>query len=65
MTAPATRLPSSCACPTRSTFALGDASILRAAQVAGCERLLSEDLHHGARYTDVVVENPFRKIVVT
>ena len=36
-----------------------DALILRAAEVAGCGRVLSEDLAAGATYGSVVVENPF------
>lgn len=36
-----------------------DALILRAAEVAGCRRLLSEDLADGATYGSVTVENPF------
>lgn len=38
---------------------LWDALIIRAAEVAGCRRLLSEDLADGTRYGSVVVENPF------
>jgi len=37
-----------------------DALILRAAEVAGCRLVLSEDLADGATYGSVVVENPFR-----
>lgn len=36
-----------------------DALILRAAEVAGCRRLLSEDPADGATYGSVTVENPF------
>jgi len=36
-----------------------DALILRAAEVAGCRRVLSEDLADGATYGSVVVDNPF------
>jgi predicted nucleic acid-binding protein len=36
-----------------------DALIVRAAQVGGCERLLSEDLQDGTRFDEVRVENPF------
>ncbi len=36
-----------------------DALILRAAEAAGCRRVLSEDLADGATYGTVVVENPF------
>jgi predicted nucleic acid-binding protein len=38
-----------------------DALILRAAEVAGCRRLLSEDLADRATYGSVVVENPFAR----
>ena len=38
---------------------LWDALIVRAAEVAGCTRVLSEDLTHGAVYGSVRVENPF------
>lgn len=40
-------------------LALWDALIVRAAQVAGCQRLLSEDLQDGARFGEVRIENPF------
>lgn len=40
-------------------IALWDALIVRAAQVAGCDRLLSEDLQDGAQFEHVRVENPF------
>ena len=36
-----------------------DALILRAAEVAGCRLVLSEDLADGRAYGSVVVENPF------
>jgi len=36
-----------------------DALILRAAEVAGCRRVLSEDLADGTTYGSVAVENPF------
>jgi len=39
--------------------ALWDALIVRAAQAAGCDRLLSEDLQDGAVFGNVRVENPF------
>jgi predicted nucleic acid-binding protein len=38
-----------------------DALILRAAEVAGCRRVLSEDLADGTTYGSVLVENPFAK----
>lgn len=37
-----------------------DALIVRAAEAAGCERVLSEDLGHGRTYGSVTVEDPFR-----
>ena len=37
-----------------------DALIVRAAEAAGCRRLVTEDLAHGAVYGSVRVENPFR-----
>jgi predicted nucleic acid-binding protein len=40
-------------------ISIWDALILRAAEVAGCRRVLSEDLADGATYGSVVVENPF------
>jgi len=40
-------------------LSLWDALIVRAAEVAGCRRLLSEDLADRAIYGDVQVENPF------
>ena len=40
-------------------ISIWDALILRAADVAGCRRVLSEDLSDGATYGSVVVENPF------
>lgn len=39
--------------------ALWEALIVRAAQVAGCDRLLSEDLQDGAQFGNVRVANPF------
>lgn len=37
-----------------------DALIVEAAIRANCARLYSEDLDHGRRFGDMVVENPFR-----
>lgn len=37
-----------------------DAAIIAAAQVMGCEALLTEDLKHGQEYDGVRVVNPFR-----
>jgi predicted nucleic acid-binding protein len=36
-----------------------DALIIKSASVAGCQRLLSEDLHHGQTIDGVYIENPF------
>ena len=43
-------------------ISIWDALILRAADVAGCRRVLSEDLADGMTYGSVVVENPFAGI---
>lgn len=43
----------------RSGIAIWDALIIEAARVAGCHRVLSEDLHSGQDFDGVVVENPF------
>ncbi len=40
-------------------ISIWDALILRAAEAAGCRRVLSEDLSDGATYGSIVVENPF------
>jgi predicted nucleic acid-binding protein len=40
-------------------ISIWDALIIRAAEVAGCRRLLSEDLAAGTTYGSIVVENPF------
>ena len=40
-------------------ISIWDALVIRAAEVAGCRRLLSEDLTNGRAYGSVVVENPF------
>lgn len=40
-------------------ISIWDALIVRAAEVAGCRRLLSEDLADGTAYGSIVVENPF------
>lgn len=37
-----------------------DALVLEAARQAGCARILTEDLTHGAVYDGVRIENPFR-----
>jgi predicted nucleic acid-binding protein len=40
-------------------ISIWDALVLRAAEVAGCRRVLGDDLADGATYGSVVVENPF------
>ena len=40
-------------------ISIWDALIVRAAEVAGCRRVLSEDLADGRTYGSIVVENPF------
>ncbi len=37
-----------------------DALIVQAAATSGCQRLLSEDMQHGATIAGVRIENPFR-----
>lgn len=37
-----------------------DATIVEAARVAGCNRILSEDLNDGQDYNGIRVENPFK-----
>jgi predicted nucleic acid-binding protein len=43
----------------RFEIAVWDALIIEAARVAGCRRVLSEDLQSGQDFAGVVVENPF------
>jgi predicted nucleic acid-binding protein len=43
----------------RRQLLLWDALIVRAAHLGGCERLISEDFQHGARFDGLSVENPF------
>jgi predicted nucleic acid-binding protein len=38
-----------------------DSLIVAAALQGGCKVLYTEDLHHGERFGDLVVENPFRQ----
>lgn len=42
-------------------LALWDAMIIRCAAVAGCDRVLTEDLQHGQVIAGVKIENPFLK----
>ncbi len=37
-----------------------DGMIVAAAERAGCARIWSEDLNHGQKYFEIVVENPFK-----
>jgi predicted nucleic acid-binding protein len=41
-----------------------DALIVAAAQEAGCQLLMSEDLQHGQKFGTLTVENPFRREAV-
>lgn len=43
-------------------ISIWDALIIEAARLAGCERVLSEDLSDGHTIRDVRIENPFRDI---
>jgi len=43
----------------RFSIAIWDALIIEAARVAGCRRVLSEDLQSGQDFAGVMVENPF------
>jgi len=42
-------------------ISIWDALIVRAAEVAGCRRVLSEDLADGRTYGSVIVENPLAR----
>lgn len=42
------------------TLSWRDALIIEAALRAGATKLMSEDLQHGQRFGDLVIENPFR-----
>lgn len=43
-----------------SQISYWDGLVVAAAERAGCERLLTEDLNHGQQIGSVTVENPFR-----
>jgi predicted nucleic acid-binding protein len=43
----------------RWQLAVWDALIVEAARSSGCDRILTEDLHHGQDFDGVRVENPF------
>jgi predicted nucleic acid-binding protein len=51
------------AAEARSTYGVHfyDGMIVAAAERAGCERILSEDLNHGQKYFGVTATNPFRQ----
>ena len=36
-----------------------DALVVQAAVVSGCQRVLTEDMQHGASLRGVLIENPF------
>lgn len=38
-----------------------DALIVAAASDAGCRELCSEDMHHGQKFGNLVIDNPFRQ----
>lgn len=42
-----------------SQISFWDAQIIAAAMIAGCDRVLTEDLSHGAEVGSVRIENPF------
>ena len=44
-------------CP--KVASIWDASVIAAAEAAGCAEILTEDLTHGARIGGVRVSNPF------
>lgn len=43
----------------RYSLSWWDSMIIASAEAAGCTRVLSEDLPHGAAYFGVIIENPF------
>jgi predicted nucleic acid-binding protein len=45
----------------RHRLSYGDAAIVEAARLLGCDTLLSEDLAHGRSYGGVKVRDPFRR----
>lgn len=47
---------------TNALLSRWDSLIVAAAEVAGCARILSEDLADGASYFCITVENPFRAL---
>ena len=40
-------------------FGWWDCTLLASALLAGCELFLSEDMQHGRRFQELVIENPF------
>jgi predicted nucleic acid-binding protein len=43
----------------RASLSFWDALIVQAAMEGHCKRVFSEDLQHGRRFGDLVIENPF------
>jgi predicted nucleic acid-binding protein len=43
----------------RNQISYWDAAIIAAAQVAGCDVVLTEDMNHGQKFGNVRIENPF------
>ena len=41
------------------SLSIYDALVVQAAAASGCQRLLSEDMQHGATFRGVLIENPF------
>lgn len=48
----------------KASLAFWDALIVQAAIEGNCRTLLSEDMQHGRRFGDLVIENPFRPEIV-
>ena len=53
-------LTSAIALSRNEHLSIWDALIVTAAQAAGCEVLMTEDLSHGQKFGPVRIENPFR-----
>jgi predicted nucleic acid-binding protein len=56
----ATLVRAAVALSRNARLSIWDALIVAAARAGRCERLLTEDLPHGATIDSVVIENPFR-----
>lgn len=46
----------------KDRLSIWDALIVQCAIVGRCSRLLSEDMQHGRRFGDLVIENPFQDL---